>query len=198
MRGLRIFLWLLVALAAIAAVTLLFARGGQQNDGDTANYADSVGGPFELVTPDGRRFTDADLKGKPFAIFFGFTRCPDVCPTTLTRLANLREQLGEDGGKFEIVFVSVDQDQDSPADIGSYVALFDTPILGLTGSQEQIDAIVKAYHVFYRRIPLEGGDYTIDHTASVFLMDRAGRLQSIIDHKESQDMALAKLRRLVG
>ena len=196
LRGLRIVLWALVALAVCGALVAVFGgRGGEPAQHD---FADSIGGPFELTAPDGAKVTDRTLKGQPFAIFFGFTRCPDVCPTTLARMAQLRKQLGEDGMKFRIVFVSVDPEQDKPADIGRYVELFDTPIMGLTGTAAQIERIAKAYRVFYRKVPLEGGGYTIDHTAGVYLMDRNGRLQSIIDHHDSETAALGKLRMLVA
>ncbi len=197
--GLRYFLWFLVALAAVVGLALAL---GEKPSGDAgqipANYANSVGGAFELTAPDGSTVTEQTLEGKPFAIFFGFTRCPDVCPTTLSRLAQLRQRMGEDGDKFRIVFVSVDAGRDTPETVGNYVDLFGTPILGLTGTQSQIDTIVKAYHVFYEKVPVEGGDYTIDHTAGVYLMDRDGKLQSIIDHHEEAETSLAKLQRLVA
>lgn len=196
LRTVRIVLWLLVLLAAGAGLYALL-NGGEQSPEQT-DYGDTVGGPFALTAPDGSTVTDETLAGKPFAIFFGFTRCPDVCPTTLARLARLRERMGEDGDAFEIVFVSVDPEYDTPQDIGRYVALFGTPIIGLTGTQEQIDAIVGAYHAFYEKVPIEGGSYTVDHTASVFLMDREGKLQSIIDYHESAETSLAKLQQLVG
>ena len=192
----RTILWLLVLLAAGAGLYALLNRS--EGPPEAAGYADTVGGPFTLTASDGSTVTDQTLAGKPFAIFFGFTRCPDVCPTTLARLAQLRERMGEDGDGFEIVFVSVDPDFDTPEDIGRYVALFDTPILGLTGTKEQIDAIVSAYHAFYEKVPTEGGGYTVDHTASVFLMNREGKLQSIIDHHESAETSLEKLERLVS
>jgi protein SCO1/2 len=196
-KTLRMLLWL--AVAAVAAIVLATWFGGDKSaPPEPVNYADTVGGPFELTAPDGSTVTDKTLAGKPFAIFFGFTRCPDVCPTTLSRLAQLRKRLGEDGDKFEIVFVSVDPEHDKPQDIGSYVGLFKTPIIGLTGTDEQIAEIVKAYHVFYEKVPVDGGDYTIDHTAAVYLMDRDGKLQSIIDHHENADTSLAKLKRLVA
>lgn len=195
LRKARLFLWVFVALLAIVVTGIAF-RGTQ--DGTPKDYASSVGGPFALVTPDGAGFTERDLAGKPYAMFFGFTRCPDVCPTTLAGMAQLRKRMGDDGMKFEIVFVSVDPGHDTPADIGNYIALFGTPIIGLTGTTAQIDQIVKAWRAFYQKVPLEGGDYTIDHTAGVFLMDRNGRLQSIIDHHENEDTALAKLRSLVA
>lgn len=192
----RTILWLLVLLAAGAALYALLNRSEPPQE--RTGYGDTVGGAFALTAPDGSTVTDQTLAGKPFALFFGFTRCPDVCPTTLTRLAQLRQRMGEDGDEFEIVFVSVDPRFDTPEDIGRYIALFDTPIIGLTGTKAQIDAIVDAYHAFYEKVPIEGGGYTVDHTASVFLMDREGKLQSIIDYHESAETSLAKLERLVG
>ena len=165
---------------------------------EPVNYGDTVGGAFSLTAPDGSTVTDQTLKGQPFAIFFGFTRCPDVCPTTLSRLAQLRKRMGEDGEKFQIVFVSVDPGYDSPEDIGRYVDLFGTPIIGLTGSDDAIAEVADAYHAFYEKVPVEGGDYTIDHTAAVYLMGADGKLQSIIDYHESPAASLAKLERLIG
>lgn len=158
----------------------------------------SFGGPFELTAPDGRAVSSASLKGRPYAIFFGYTRCPDVCPTTLARMARLRKQLGPDGDKFAIVFVSVDPEHDKPEDLGRYVALFGTPVIGLTGDKQHLAQAVKNFGVFYERVPQPGGDYTIDHTAAVYLMDRDGAFVSTIDHDESDQMALAKLKRLIG
>ncbi|MBU7579911.1 MAG: SCO family protein [Porphyrobacter sp.] len=177
----------------------MLAPGRTAQQPEQASYADLIGGPFALTAPDGSRVTDQTLRGKPFAIFFGFTRCPDVCPTTLSRMASLRKQLGADGDKFRIVFVSVDPGYDSPEDIGRFVELFGTPILGLTGSDAEVNAAVKAYRAFYEKVPTNGGaDYTIDHTASVYLMDAEGRLQSIIAYDETDANALAKLKRLVS
>lgn len=198
LRILRLVLWLAVALAAGTAMFALFGDSSAETVPPPASYADTVGGPFTLTAPDGSPVTERTLKGKPFAIFFGFTRCPDVCPTTLARMAQLRARLGEQGDRFAIVFVSVDPEHDTPADIGRYVDLFGTSIIGLTGTEAQLAQIVKAYHVFYEKVPVEGGDYTIDHTAAVFLMDRDGKLQSIIDHHEDPEASLAKLRRLVA
>ena len=192
----RMIVWTLVTLAAGLALFALF--GPARHADQPADYGDSVGGTFSLTAPDGSTVTDQTLRGKPFAIFFGFTRCPDVCPTTLASLARLRKRMGEDGDKFEIVFVSVDPGYDSPEDVGRYVDLFGTPIIGLTGSDEAIAEVVAAYHAYYQKVPVDGGDYTIDHTAAVYLMDREGKLQSIIDYHESPDASLAKLERLVG
>ena len=198
LKTLRWMLWLLVALVIGVGLVAMFAPNRATPPERESVYSASIGGPFALTAPDGSRVTDQTLKGKPFAIFFGFTRCPDVCPTTLSRMAQLRKQLGQDGDKFRIVFVSVDPGYDSPEDIGRYVALFGTPILGLTGTDAEVDSAVKAYRAFYQKVPTKGGDYTIDHTASVYLMDASGKLQSIIAYDETDPSALAKLKRLVG
>jgi protein SCO1/2 len=199
LKTLRLALWGVVALVIGVGLVAMLAPGRSGPAQQQAAYADLIGGPFALTAPDGSRVTDQTLKGMPFAIFFGFTRCPDICPTTLSRLASLRKRLGEDGDKFRIVFVSVDPGYDSPEDVGRYVEMFGTPILGLTGTDKEIDAAVKAYRAFYQKVPTNrGADYTIDHTASVYLMDASGRLQSIIAYDETDASALAKLKRLVG
>jgi protein SCO1 len=197
LRVIRIALWGLVALAAGVAA-YLFVQGQSAPPSPAQSYASEIGGSFVLTDPAGKAVSNETLKGKPFAIFFGFTRCPDVCPTTLNRMAALRKQLGADWDRFNIVFVSVDPGHDKPADIGQYVALFGTPIIGLTGTEAQIAQIVKAYHVFYEKVPQPGGDYMIDHTATVFLMGRQGEFVTTIDHQEGQDTALAKLKRLIA
>lgn len=192
---LRLVLWAMVALAAIGFAYLQFRDG--QPAGRQENYSAAVGGPFALISPDGSTVTERTLRGRPFALFFGFTRCPDVCPTTLARLVKLRRDLASDGEELQIVFVSVDPEADKPDEIGRYIGLFGAPIIGLTGTPEQVAQIAKAYGVYYSKAPQEGDNYTIDHTATVFLMDRDGRLQSTLDMKESDEASLSKLRRLV-
>lgn len=160
----------------------------------------AIGGPFALTDTKGNTVTDETLKGQPFAIFFGFTRCPDVCPTTLNDLSQLHAQLGENAQKLNIVFVSVDPEQDQPEDIGQYLTLFDAPIIGLTGTEEQLRQITSAYRVVYEKVPLDdgGSTYTIDHTATVFLVDANGNFSGTIDMHEPRETGLAKLQRLVG
>lgn len=192
--------WGLGLLAAIAFLLGAAIYAGHQNGGSRpADSSDlQIGGPFTLVAPDGRPFTQANLAGKPYAIYFGFIRCPDVCPTSLARLARLRHKLGADGSKFAIVFVSVDPGHDKPADVGRYAALFGTPIIGLTGSEAQLATIEKAWGVYVQKVPQPGGDYTIDHSAVTYLMTRDGRFSALIDHDEPDDAALAKLRAVIG
>ena len=192
----RIVLWALVALAIVGFAYLQFRPKTLPQPAQS--YAPTVGGPFALTAADGSVVTERTLAGRPFALFFGFTRCPDVCPTTLARLAKLRGEMGSAGDSLRIVFVSVDPESDTPADIGQYTAMFGTPIIGLTGTPEQIAKIAKAYRIYYAKVPQESGNYTIDHSATVFLMDGRGRLQSTLDMKENDEAALAKLKRLIA
>ncbi|MFN3748539.1 MAG: SCO family protein [Sphingorhabdus sp.] len=199
----RKLLWLMAAVAALLGGLLYLGleKSGAEKPASAA-AALPFGGPFELTRSDGKILTEKTLAGRPYAIFFGFTRCPDVCPTTLSRLALLRKKLGADGDKFDIVFVSVDPERDMPADIGAYTEIFDTPIIAATGTEAQLAQVRKGFGVYVKKVPLDhakpDGDYTIDHTAGIFLMDAQGRLSSIIDHHEAEATALDKLRMLVG
>lgn len=199
----RKLLWVMAGVALLLG-GLLYLGLEKSGAGKPAEAVSALpfGGPFELTGPDGATLSDKSLAGKPYAIFFGFTRCPDVCPTTLSRLALWRKKLGSNADKFNIVFVSVDPDRDKPADIGAYVELFGTPIIAATGTDVQLAQIRKGFGVYVKKVPLDpakpDGDYTIDHTAGIFLMDAQGRLSSIIDHHEGEATALDKLRMLVG
>lgn len=198
-RGLRRGLLLALALLLLGGAAFWWFLPRQQQAGDVmAGYSSSIGGPFELTGTDGRPFGSAQLRGKPFAIFFGFTRCPDVCPTTLSRMARLRSLLGEDGRELNMVFVSVDPRSDTPEGIGRYLTLFDTPFIGLTGTPEQLAGVKRAFGVFSQEVPLDGGGYTVDHTATIFLMDAEGRFVGTMDAHEDDQTALAKLRRTLN
>lgn len=199
MSILRIVLWAAALLAIGLWLGLLYAgQSGSNGQSRSDGFADAFGGSFALTAPDGSTVSDKTLAGKPYAIFFGFTRCPDVCPTNLARMARLRAQLKADGDKFAIVFVSVDPEKDTPQIIGEYVKLFGTPIIGLTGSEAQLAQIKKGFAVFSEKVPTKGGDYTVDHTATTYLMTANGKFAGTIDHQESDTVALEKLQRLVG
>ncbi|MEJ2457313.1 MAG: SCO family protein [Novosphingobium sp.] len=188
--SLRWMIWLLAGVAVIlAALAWVGLRGGGGPVDEPA-----FGGDFTLLAPDGSAVTRASIADRPFAIYFGFTRCPDVCPTMLASLARMRKALGPDGDGFRIVFVSVDPEHDKPAAIGEYVSLFDTPILGLTGSEAQLARIEKGFGIYVRKVPQPGGDYTVDHTAAAFLINRKGRLAGTIGHGESEKTGIEKLR----
>jgi protein SCO1 len=194
---LRLVLWACVLVGAIALAFLLTRPEPRLPSPSTTELPlASIGGPFTLVGADARPFASTRLAGKPFAIFFGFTHCPDVCPTTLARLARLRRQLDKGDDAFAIVFVSVDPERDGPAEVGAYAGLFGTPVIGLTGSPAQIERVKKQYAVFSAKAPQPGGDYSVDHTAAVFLMDRAGKFVATIAPDESDAAAMAKLKRL--
>lgn len=195
LRRLRPWLWGATGLACLGLGALLAQHW---LPAATSQSETAIGGHFSLVDRDGRIVTPQTLRGTPYAIFFGFTRCPDVCPTTLARLARLRGLMGPDGERLRIIFVSVDAAHDRPADVGAYVDLFGTPILGLTGSEQQIEEAARAFRVYYRKVPLPGGGDTIDHSAFVILMDRDGHFKSLLSDQDSEQQALAELRALVA
>jgi protein SCO1/2 len=201
MKKVRIALWALVAVAAAAAGLLLVLQTGKQTSNahpiEGQSIQETIGGPFNLTGSDGKQFSSARLAGKPFAIFFGFTRCPDTCPTTLARLTRLRNQLPQGAASFAIVFVTVDPERDATTDVGRYSELFGSPVIGLTGSPAAIEQVKKEFSVFSRKVPTAGGDYPVDHTATVFLMDGNGRFVTSVSPDEGDDVALQKLRRVL-
>ncbi|WGF87196.1 SCO family protein [Marinivivus vitaminiproducens] len=183
------------AVLATTLVLLLTVLAPQPAQPPSTGVAD-IGGPFRMVDEDGNPVTEAVLAGKPSVVFFGFTSCPEVCPTTLADMSGLIERMGEQARSLNFVFVSVDAGRDTPERVRSYLSAFDPQIMGLTGDEEQVAAITKAYRVFYRKVPLENGDYTVDHTASVYLMDAQGAFFGTIDYHEAADTAVQKLERL--
>ena len=157
-----------------------------------------IGGAFELTDQDGRRVTEKDLLGRPSAIFFGFTSCPDVCPTTLLELTNWLKTLGRDADKLNTVFISVDSERDTPEQLKLYLSSFDPRIRGLSGNEGQIQQVTKAYRVYYERIAQDDGRYTYDHSAVIYLMDKDGRYVGVLTYNEPDDSAVAKLRDLIA
>ena len=192
----RILLWALVGVAAIAGLLIALQRPAPKPV--IAGEPVAIGGPFTLTGADGKPFSSQGLAGKPYAIFFGFTHCPDVCPTTLARLAKLRRDLGKGDASFAILFVSVDPERDTPAEIGRYAGLFGTPIIALTGSDEAIGQVKKRFGVYSAKVAQPGGGYSVDHTAAVFLMDENGGFVATIAPDEADSVALAKLRRVTA
>jgi len=192
MRRIRIILWIAVAIALVAGGFLLLHKPAQRPPVQSIELS-SIGGPFTLVGSDGQPFSSAKLNGKPYAIFFGFTHCPDVCPTTLARLVKLRQQLGAGEQPFEILFVTVDPQRDGPSEVGKYAELFNSPIVGLTGSPAQIGQVKKQFGIFSEKVEQPGGDYTVNHTSTVLLFDRGGKFAGTIAPEEQDAAALAKL-----
>lgn len=193
---LRIILWAVVGLVALGVVALIWRQSEPPQASSTA--LGTIGGPFTLTGTDGQPFSSGKLNGKPAAVFFGFTHCPDVCPTTIARLARLRRDLGKGDEALSIVFISVDPERDTPAELGNYMRLYDTPVIGLTGTPGQIEQVKKQFGVFSRKVEQPGGSYSVDHTASVILLDRNGQFVATVSPEEGDEVALAKLRRITA
>lgn len=184
---------------AILGLAILPACSGAESDNRQAPAVRRAGpgGPFQLVDTKGATVTDQTLKGKPYAIFFGFTRCPDVCPTTMSRMALLHKRLGAKADKLNIIFVSVDPEHDKRENIAGFLSMFDAPVIGLTGTPQQLAQIQKAYGIYVERVPLPSGDYTIDHTARILLFDRQGGFVETMDSHASEQQAVSQLERLI-
>jgi protein SCO1/2 len=155
----------------------------------------AVGGPFRLVDQNGRAVTQDDLKGKPALMFFGFTHCPDVCPTALFDMSQVYKALGRDGDRLGAYFVTVDPERDTPDVLKEYLSSFDPRLRGLTGDPASVEAMQKAYRVYSKKVPLEAGGYTMDHTALVYLMDKDGRFVAPFSLKRKPEESAAELRR---
>ena len=188
----RIILWTLVVLVAIGATALYFLRPPAAPVGVT-------GSPFALESTKGGTFTDADLKGTPSLVFFGYTFCPDVCPTTMAESVAWRQELGLTPEQLRTIFVTVDPGRDSKQVLTDYLASFDSSIIGLVGDPGQTAAAKASFGVFSENgTPDKTGNYPVNHTADVFLIDAKGRYQGTISYGEVKTSALAKIKRLIG
>jgi len=168
---LPLLVFLLGAAALAGAAFITFAPASRQGG---QSLASSVGGPFTLTTAEGKTLTDKDLRGAPFLVFFGFTHCPDICPTKLFEISEVLRAAGTRGERLKALFVTVDPERDTAETMKSYLGSFDPRIIGLTGERPAVDAAIKAYRAYARKVPLKDGDYTMDHTALVYLMDKNG------------------------
>ena len=200
MRAVRWIAWILVVLVAGVTIAVLVSEDVRDSvlgtPGEGTGIA-NIGGPFQLVDDTGRTVTEKDFLGKPTVMFFGFTHCPDVCPTTLYELSTWLQDLGPDAEKLNAVYVTVDPERDTPELMNNYLSAFDGRIVGLTGTPEQVAQIVKAYKVYRRKVEQDDGDYTMDHTATIYLMDADGKFTGTIAYGEADDIAMGKLKRLV-
>jgi len=157
--------------------------------------AAAIGGPFELVDQDGQSVTQETFLGEPVLVFFGFTHCPDVCPTTLFEMSQLFEELGPDARKVAGLFITVDPERDTPEAMKSYLGSFHPSIQGLSGTPEQVAAVIRAYRAYAKKVPTSDGDYTMDHTAIVYLMGKDGEFIAPFNLKRPPAEAAADLRR---
>ncbi|MAK80527.1 SCO family protein [Phenylobacterium sp.] len=176
----------LVAVIGLGAGAALFWRAESPAGADSAQA--DVGGPFELVNQDGQTVDESILEGRWSVVFFGFTYCPDICPSTLQAVAAAQEQLGPRGADLQTVFISVDPERDTPEQLKTYLSLdaFPDDVVGLTGAPEQIEQVAKAYYVYYRKSG-EGPDYTVDHSTAAYLMDPQGRFNRVLAYGLSPD-----------
>ncbi|PHY22087.1 SCO family protein [Caulobacter sp. BP25] len=188
----------LLATAAILLAAAPLAACNRQDGASAARSRVKIGGPFNLVDMNGKPVTEQSLLGKPTAIFFGFTYCPEVCPTTLTDLTALLKMLGPDADKLNVVFVSVDPERDTPEQLRTYLSNFDPRIQGFTGTPETVAKAAKAYRVYYQKVPQDGGGYTIDHSSSIYLFDAKGQFVTPIAYQSPPDRALTQLRALLA
>lgn len=191
LRNFRIVLWVLVVVAAIAATALYMFRPPQRPLGIN-------GQEFALTSTKGGSFTQADLMGTPSLIFFGYTFCPDVCPTTLAETTAWRAQLGLSADDLRIIFVTVDPERDTAEMVKAYVEGFDPSVIGLVGTPEETEKAKAAFGVFSEKAgDVESEFYLVNHTALTFLIDEDGSFQGTIAYEEASDTALAKIDRLV-
>jgi protein SCO1 len=181
---------LMAAFTSVLGVTLLV--GARLS---SAPQAAAIGGPFRLIDQDGRMMTEQDLKGHPSLVFFGFTHCPDVCPTTLFDMSEVLRALGTDADRTRAVFITVDPERDTQPVLKQYLASFDPHLLALTGDLASITAVAKEYRVYFKKVPLDGGNYTMDHTAIVYLMDKEYRFISPFSLKRTPNKSASELRR---
>jgi protein SCO1/2 len=201
MSKLRIALWIAVAVA-LFAIGALSVGGLSFLDKERAAAAlkpgAPLGGPFRLIDSNDKPVTEAVFREKPSVTLFGYTHCPDVCPTGLTEMGKWAEELGPEAEKLRFVFVTVDPERDTPEALRDYVTAFSDRIVGISGPPDAVHAMVKDYKIYSRKVPLDGGDYSMDHTGSMILQDAKGNFVGTIDTAESHEAGLAKLKHLVA
>ena len=177
-RTSHIFLVLSAFLAGLLIFSgvFLFATRQMGNGGGPS----PIGGPFALIDQNGQPISDQDMKGRPFLVFFGYTHCPDICPTALFEMSEVLHTLGKDADRVGALFITVDPERDTPAVMKDYLSSFDPHLRGATGDPKAIDAVEKAYRVYAKKVPTDKGDYSMDHTALIYLMDKQGRFVSAL------------------
>ena len=196
--------FLLIA-AVLAGVVILgtgafLALGLRDNPRGVAGtaLASAIGGPFQLVDQNRKTVTDADLKGKWSLIYFGYTHCPDACPTALNDISIALSELGPKRDAVRPVFITVDPERDTPESLKAYVTSFDAPILALTGTAEQVAQAAKGYRVYYAKHPEAGSDYSMDHSSVIYVMDPEGRFTASFTHESAPEQIAERLRKLIG
>ncbi len=197
MKTVRVILW--AAVVVMAGVLGWLTYSVTQSDQKIAEAPFGV--PFQLVDQNGQPITEQAFRGKPTALFFGFTHCPEVCPTTLFELDGWLKQVDPDAKGLQAYFVTVDPERDTPEILGRYVSNVTDRVKAIAGEPEKVAEVVKGFRVYAKKIPLDeakpDGDYTMDHTASIFLLDAEGRFKGTIAYGENPDTAVKKLENLM-
>jgi protein SCO1 len=175
----------------VGLLVMFWAMGGVSKVAQPA----AIGGPFALTDQNGKTVTDKSLKGKPTLIFFGYTHCPDVCPTSLFEISEVLRAMGNDVDKVNAYFISVDPERDTPATMKDYLSSFDPHLEGLSGDPAETTKVLTSYRVYAKKVPTKDGDYTMDHTALIYLMDRDGRFVAPFNLKRTPEEAAAELKR---
>jgi protein SCO1/2 len=170
----------------------IFLTTGRDSGAPTSS---AIGGPFILTDQDGVTVTNVDVRGQPARVLFGYTHCPDVCPTTLFEVSEVLHALGSDAGKAQALFISIDPERDTPSVLKDYLSSFDPHLRGLTGTVAQITAAEKGYRVYAKKVPGTNGEYAMDHTALDYLMDKQGRFVAPFNLKRKPEDAAADLRK---
>lgn len=197
MRTLRVVLWagVLIMAGLLGWLTLTVTQSGDK-------IAEGpFGVPFELVDQNGKPISEQAFRGKPTALFFGFTHCPEVCPTTLFELNGWMKQVDPDAKGLQAYFVTVDPERDTPELLGQYISNVTDRVKGIAGEPAKVADVIKGFRVYAKKVPLDekdpNGDYTMDHTASIFLLDADGRFKGTIAYGENPDTAVKKLENLM-
>ena len=197
MKAIRFALWALIAVLAVMLGWFTYEWQVAENQIAAKPY----GVPFELVDQSGNPITEAAFRGRPTALFFGFTHCPEVCPTTLYELDGWLKQVDPDGDKIGAYFVTVDPERDTPELLGNYVSGVTDRVIGISGPPEKIGEVIRGFNIYAKKVPADvkkpDGDYTMDHTASVFLLDAEGRFKGTIAWGENPEIAVTKLVNLL-
>jgi protein SCO1/2 len=175
----------------VGLVVMLWALGGFR----TVAMPAAIGGPFQLTDQGGQTVTEKNLQGRPTLIFFGFTHCPDVCPTELFQVSEILRAMGGDADRVNAYFVSVDPERDTGAVMKDYLSSFDPHLKGLTGDPAAVAKVISDYRVYAKKVPLKDGDYTMDHTALIYLMDRDGKFVSPFRLDRKPEEAAADLKK---
>lgn len=179
-------------IVAVMAGFMFYERNGEPDD------RQPFGAPFTLIDQDGAEITEAAFRGHPSVVFFGFTRCPEVCPTTLFELDGWLTKMGDESKDIRAFFVSVDPERDNPETLKAYIGGFSDKFVGITGDPGKVAEMAKAFKIFVRKVDTGDGDYTVDHTASILMLNRDGSFFGTIAYEENADTAIVKLRRLAN